>query len=119
MAIDALTVGAIAFGGGGIVGGVITLLRFPSDKSKVVVETAQGAVVVQKGVIDSLTMEIARLNTECADKDEQLDAKDRVIHSLENIIAAIDDRQSEERRKAGIEKLLQPPQGDDDGHSSS
>ena len=79
MAIDALTVGAIAFGGGGIVGGVITLLRFPSDKSKVVVETAQGAVVVQKGVIDSLTMEIARLNTEVNAALATPDVRDQFI----------------------------------------
>ena len=113
MAIDVVTVGAIAFGSGGIAAGVLSLLRFPSDKNKVIVDSAQGAVVVQKTVIDSLTAEIKRLNEECNAKDEEIWAKERVIRSLENIISIIDDRKTEDRR-TDLLPLLQPPTKEDD-----
>ena len=58
------------FGGGGLV----ALLRMPADRGKVVIDAAQGAVVVQSGVIDALQEEIARLrleNTQQADRFTQ------------------------------------------------
>lgn len=48
------------FGGGTLV----ALLRVNVDKGKVVIDAAQGAVVVQTGVIDSLQDDLARLRAE-------------------------------------------------------
>lgn len=58
-----LVVGAVTavlgiFGGGTLV----SLLKLPGDKERVVIEAAQGAVVLQTGVLESLHAEIARLN---------------------------------------------------------
>jgi hypothetical protein len=48
------------FGGGSLV----ALLRVSADRGKVVVEAAQGAVIVQSSVIDGLREELGRLKAE-------------------------------------------------------
>lgn len=58
--VVALIVGV--FGGGGIA----ALLRVPADRGKVVIEAAQGAVIVQSSVIDDLLDEVARVKAEMA-----------------------------------------------------
>jgi hypothetical protein len=59
-AVVALLVGV--FGGGTIV----ALLRVNADKGKVVIEAAQGAVIVQTSVIDDLQAELQRVKGELA-----------------------------------------------------
>jgi hypothetical protein len=56
-AIDMTTV-LVALLGGGFVSGVTALLKFKPEKDAVVVSAAQGAVVVQSGVIDALQEEL-------------------------------------------------------------
>lgn len=51
------------FGGGSLV----ALLRVSADKGKVVIEAAQGAVIVQTSVIDDLQDELNRVKKELAD----------------------------------------------------
>lgn len=68
-----LLVGAVTgilgvFGGGTI----ISLFRLPSDKNRVVIETAQGAVILQGGVLESLHAEIARLNLRVEGMEEEI-----------------------------------------------
>lgn len=58
--VVALIVGL--FGGGT----VVALLRIDVDKGKVVIEAAQGAVIVQSSVIDDLQAELARVQAEMA-----------------------------------------------------
>lgn len=58
----------IAVLGGGFVTGLVALLRFRVDKDAVVVSAAQGAVVVQSGVIDALQEELARARK---DRDDE------------------------------------------------
>lgn len=72
----------VAVLGGGFVTGLVALLRFRVDKDAVVVSAAQGAVVVQSGVIDALQEELAR-----ARKDRD-DERARVV-ILENEIATL------------------------------
>lgn len=50
--------------GGGFLTGVVALLKFKPEKDAVVVSAAQGAVVVQSGVIDALQEELARARSE-------------------------------------------------------
>jgi capsule polysaccharide export protein KpsE/RkpR len=59
-----LTTLIVALLSGGFVTGVVALLRFRVDKDAVVVTAAQGAVVVQTGVIDALQEELKRVKTE-------------------------------------------------------
>ena len=67
----------VAILGGGFVTGLVALLRFRVDKDAVVVTAAQGAVVVQSGVIDALQEELQRART---DRDNE---RQRAI-ALEN-----------------------------------
>jgi anaerobic glycerol-3-phosphate dehydrogenase len=59
--------------GGGMFGGVVTLLKFPKDRDAVVVSSAQGALIVQSGVIDALQEEIARLKARITELESELE----------------------------------------------
>lgn len=49
---------------GGLVGGVVALLKLRPESGQIVVTAAQGAVVVQSGVIDDLRQELQNLRAE-------------------------------------------------------
>lgn len=51
-------------------GGLAALLRIRADRGKVVIEAAQGAVIVQTSVIDDLHTELARVKAELAEVRE-------------------------------------------------
>ena len=53
-------------------GGVVALIRSRGEGSKILVDAAQGAVVVQSGVIDSLQEEIDRLKQLHADQQAEI-----------------------------------------------
>lgn len=72
----ALSVGL--FGGGGLV----ALLRVRTDKNKIVVDAAQGAVIVQSGVIEALREELNRVKGE-RQRLEQL------VQNLRNEVQAL------------------------------
>lgn len=64
------------FGGGTIV----ALLRVQADRGKVVIEAAQGAVIVQTGVIEALQEELNRIRAERdADRIEILGLRAEVL----------------------------------------
>lgn len=67
-------------GSGGVIGSLVTLLRLRSDTARTTVSVAEGAVIVQAGVIDSLKDENARLHEKCA--------------ALGKALAAIDERKT-------------------------
>lgn len=56
----------------GLFGGtLVALLRVTADRGKVVIEAAQGAVIVQTGVIEALQEELSRLKAaRAADREE-------------------------------------------------
>ncbi len=58
----AVTLMVGVFGGGS----VVALFRVGADRGKVVIEAAQGAVIVQTGVIEALQEELNRLKEERA-----------------------------------------------------
>lgn len=57
---------------GGLAGGITALLRVRPESGKLVVEAAEGAVVVQSGVITSLREELEKLRE---DLDDELDRR--------------------------------------------
>lgn len=63
MITDNIILTVIGFlGSGGILGGIYALLKLRPEAGQITVTAAQGAVVVQTGVITNLQDEIARLN---------------------------------------------------------
>lgn len=58
-AIVSIIIGLI--GVGGIGGAIVALAKLRPEAGQIVVQTAQGAVIVQSGVIDSLTEELERM----------------------------------------------------------
>jgi hypothetical protein len=59
-----VTVLLVALMGGGLFSGIVALLKFKPEKDAVVVSAAQGAVIVQSGVIDALQEELRRAREE-------------------------------------------------------
>lgn len=73
-AVTAIVTGLLS---GGLVTAVVALFRVNADRGKVVIETAQGAVIVQTGVMAELRAELNRLKDELvelrADRDAEVD----------------------------------------------
>jgi len=72
----------VAVLGGGFVTGLVALLRFRVDKDAVVVSAAQGAVVVQTGVIDALQEELARARKDRDDERARVSTLEDEIDAL-------------------------------------
>jgi hypothetical protein len=68
------------FGGGT----VVALLRIGPDRNKVVIEAAQGAVIVQTSVIDDLQEELARVKAVLAEIRVENVALRRRVANIEN-----------------------------------
>ncbi len=71
--------------GGGIVAAIVALYKVKPEAGQIVVTAAQGALLVQTGVIDNLKKEIERLNGEVSDlKKENQELRMRVDSLLTN-----------------------------------
>ena len=90
-----LTAILVAILGGGFVTGLVALLRFRVDKDAVVVSAAQGAVVVQSGVIDALQDELARAR---ADRDLERDKVRELEATVQELRNELRRVQSSERK---------------------
>lgn len=81
-----LTVIIAVLGGGGFLGGIVLLLKLRPEAGQITVSAAQGAVIVQTGVIDSLATENERLQA-------RIDALEKTVAALaemRNRIAALE-----------------------------
>lgn len=67
--------------GGGFITGLVALLKFKPEKDAIVVSAAQGAVVVQSGVIDALQEELDRARADLSALREDFDAMRRELNS--------------------------------------
>lgn len=59
-------------GSGGFLAGIYALLKLRPEAGQITVTAAQGAVIVQSGVIDSLRQELNRLSDELEDMRMEL-----------------------------------------------
>jgi hypothetical protein len=94
MAIDSGTLSVIATGIVGVFGGgtLVALFKVGADRSQILVKAAEGAVVVQSGVLDELREEIHRVKQDFREqvdhlqhdndrlKQENLELRARVAH---------------------------------------
>ena len=76
----------VAILGGGFVTGLVALLRFRVDKDAIVVTAAQGAVVVQSGVIDALQEELQRARNDRNVAQQKADALEQEVDALKQEI---------------------------------
>jgi hypothetical protein len=70
--VTSVVTGVLGLGSGGT---VVALLRVNADRGKVVVEAAQGAVIVQTGVITALQDELRRVTGEMAAQQVRWDTE--------------------------------------------
>ena len=88
-AID-LTAVVVTILAGGLFTGIVALLRYQPERDQVVVTSAQGAVVVQSGVIAALREELKRVGEElrlarleCAEEKQRRITAERRVRELE------------------------------------
>lgn len=98
---------------GGIFGGIVALLRVRPESGKLVVEAAEGAVIVQSGVIESLREELGelseRLDTAREDLDAELERRERCETRLDECDVVLDElRRRLERAEAAVEGVDRP-----------
>lgn len=85
----------LAFGG---IGGLIALLRFRPEASKMAVETAQGAVVVAGQLLDDVLAELERQKAITADLRDRLSEFERTSASVDRLttrVAQLEDERDE------------------------
>src|SRR5437667_4923674 len=75
--------------GGGIVTAIVAFYKMPAEKSAVIISAAQGAVIVQTGVIDNQNKEIARLNAAILTRDSRIAALEARVADLENTLSKV------------------------------
>ena len=93
--IDPGLVGVIgAVLGGGVIGGIVALFKLKPDIAQINVSTAQGAVIVQSGVIQSLNEENARLHERQQALEEDNAALTERVKSLERSMGSANDAQN-------------------------
>ena len=89
---------ALLIGGSGLTAGVVAFFKMKPDIANISVKSAEGAVVVQSGVITSLTNEIKRLTEDLQEERDEcarkLDLQDLKIQALEDLVNAIDERKA-------------------------
>ena len=70
-------------GGGGLVGGLIALIKLRPEAGQITVVAAQGALVVQQGVLDTLNKELARVSARLEVVEAELSNAQHRIDDLE------------------------------------
>lgn len=81
-----LAVIVAVIGGGGVAGIITAIFRLRPDTNRVTVSAAEGAVIVQTGVIESLSEENKRLHKRISDLEETM----RSLTEMRTRIAALE-----------------------------
>lgn len=85
-----LLTGIISFVfGGGLVTAIIALYKVKPEAGQIVVTAAQGALLVQTGVLENLQKEITRLGEEVESLKSKLNERDQQILVLQNLILSM------------------------------
>ena len=72
-------------GPAGVIGAIVAFFKLKPETSQIIVNTAQGAVIVQSGVIETLQTELIRVSAELAEVRQQ---REKDITELRNQLAA-------------------------------
>lgn len=93
MITELIPIVVAVLGAGGLIGAVVALVKLRPESGQIVVTAAQGALVVQSGVIDSLQKENARqqirideLQNDNNQLRSRIGALERELHSLRDEI---------------------------------
>lgn len=79
-----LLTGIISFVfGGGLIAAIVALYKVKPEAGQIVVTAAQGALLVQTGVIENLKKEVQRLNDEVNGLKTKLEARDQLVLQLQ------------------------------------
>lgn len=79
-------------GGGGFLTAIILLLKARPEVGQIVVTSAQGAVIVQTGVIDNLNKELKRVNDENAQLRDRLNREIKEREALQDKLDLLEDK---------------------------
>jgi hypothetical protein len=85
--------------GGGIVALVTAIFKVRPEAGQIVVTAAQGALLVQTGVIDNLKKEISRLNDELVEVKKMLSDRDKQILQLQTQLLTVRDNQDRHEKE--------------------
>lgn len=66
-------------GGGGLIAGIVALLKLRPEAGQILVTTAQGVVIVQSTVIESLQRELVRVGKELDDLREECREREEML----------------------------------------
>lgn len=101
-----LLTGIISFVfGGGLVTAIIALYKVKPEAGQIVVTAAQGALLVQSGVIENLQREITRLSGEVESLKVKLSQRDELILQLQTQLLSV--RNNQDRHDAEIKEIKQ------------
>jgi predicted RNase H-like nuclease (RuvC/YqgF family) len=80
--------------GGGLVTAIVALYKVRPESGQIVVTAAQGALLVQSGVIENLQKEIQRLTEEVNALKIKLNERDQLILQLQGQLLDVKNNQS-------------------------
>lgn len=96
-------IAALLVGAGGATG-IAALFRMGADRGKVVIEAAQGAVIVQTSVIDDLQSELTRVKIDNAQlRDRATDSEQKVVQLRAELNALRPELDALRRRVTAVE----------------
>jgi len=75
--------------GGGLIAAIVALYKVKPEAGQIVVTAAQGALVVQTGVIENLQKEILRLSQEVQELKTRLQERDQQIIVLQTKLLSV------------------------------
>lgn len=105
-----LLTGIISFVfGGGLVTAIIALYKVKPEAGQIVVTAAQGALLVQTGVIENLKKEVERLNTEVIELKQSLNQRDALILNLQSQLLSIQSNQARHDQEIKTQCAQYPP----------
>ncbi len=89
--------------GGGLVTAIIALYKVKPEAGQIVVTAAQGALLVQSGVIENLQKEINRLGVEVEGLKTKLGERDAIILQLQLQLLGV--KTNQDRHDAEIKDI--------------
>jgi chromosome segregation ATPase len=89
-------------GGGGLVGAIVTAFKLKPEKNRLVVDAAEGAVIVQTGVIKSLHDELSRVRQEAKNEVARAQQESAALRAENQQIRDILTKEKEKREQLEV-----------------